>query len=75
MFGARRAWRSLWWVVTTAVVVAALLYAVPVIRGISFDAPPGGFPVAAPVLDDIRDEPVFLRQQAPVRVAPARAPR
>jgi Dolichyl-phosphate-mannose-protein mannosyltransferase len=65
MFGVQRAWRSLWWVVTTAVVVAALLYAVPVIRGISFEPPPGGFPVAA----SVRDEPVFLRDPAPVRLA------
>jgi hypothetical protein len=69
MFGVRRGWRPLWWVVTPAVVTAAVLYAIPVVRGIPFEAPPGGFPVAA----SVADEPAFLRTEPPVRLA-ARGP-
>jgi hypothetical protein len=65
MFGVRRAWRPLWWVVTAAVVTAAVLYAIPVLRGITFDTPPGGFPVAA----SVSDEPAFMRAEQPVRLA------
>ena len=33
MFGARREWRSAWWVVTARRRDGAVLYAVPVVRG------------------------------------------
>src|SRR4051812_35239627 len=70
MFGARRAWRQLWWVLTASIVTATVLYAVPVVRGISFDAPPGGFAVAA----QLQDTPAFARTAAPVRLAAGTGP-
>lgn len=51
MFGAQRAWRPLWVVLTTTAVTGALLYAVPVVRGIPFDVPYGTVPTEAASVD------------------------
>ena len=66
MFGVRRAWRPLWWVVTAAVVTAALLYAIPVLRGIPFETPLERLPGRG---RDASDEPAFMRAEPPLRLA------
>jgi hypothetical protein len=64
MFAWTRAWRSLGWVLAVTVASAALLYAVPVVRGIPFETPSGT--LAAPALGS--DIPL-PHAPAPVRLA------
>jgi hypothetical protein len=65
MFGAHRAWRTLWWVLTATAVTGALLYAIPVARDIPFTRNPHIIPTEALQ----RDAPVFLGQTESVRLA------
>ena len=64
MFAWTRAWRPLAWVLAVTAVTAALLYAVPVVRGIPFESPSGT--LGAPALQS--DVP-FPHGAAPVRLA------
>ncbi len=65
MFGAQRAWRSVWIVLTTTAIVGALAYAVPVVRGIPFSVPIGTVPTEAASVD----APPYLAAPVTVRVA------
>ena len=51
MFAWTRAWRPLAWVLAVTAVTAALLYAVPVVRGIPFESPSGTLGAPAPQSD------------------------